>query len=186
MQPNDPNFNTNSESNPNPNPSPNPDSSFDTNFNVAQPVVPAPVQPEQPTQPVAPAQPVMPAQQPIPDYTQPVSPAQSQPVATEDPGKTLSIVGLILAFFVSIAGLIVSIIGRKKSRKAGYSGTIGLIGIIISVISMFFGLLIFIAVMMVAYAGVQEKAIQEQQSAQERAITEQQLNSFEFESGQVR
>ena len=51
--------------------------------------------------------------------------------ATEDPGRTLGIVGLVLAFITSLPGLIVSIIAFRKSKKAGFSNTIAKVGIII-------------------------------------------------------
>ena len=38
----------------------------------------------------------------------------------EDPGKTLGIVGFVLAFVFSIAGIVVSAIAKKRSREAGY------------------------------------------------------------------
>jgi hypothetical protein len=68
----------------------------------------------------------------------------------EDPGKTLGIIGLVLCFVVSIAGLIVSIIAKKKSEAAGFTNNtpakvgvilgwiftiLGLIGIIIYIIA---------------------------------------------------
>ncbi len=189
MQPSDSNFNSN------PSPAPDSSSSFDPSLNTSQPNSSAPFQPadpatpiQQPTsfQPMDPSQPAMPTQQSIPNYSQPVSPFQAQPAVAEDPGKTLSIVGLILAFFVSIAGLIVSIIGRKKSRKAGYSGTIGLIGIIISIITTVFWFLVFLAVMLYAYNGVQKKSLQFKQSAQEQTIYEQRLDGVEMQPGQMR
>jgi len=49
-------------------------------------------------------------------------------------GKTLGIVGLVLAFLFSIAGLIVSIIARGQSKRAGVSNTPATAGIIISII----------------------------------------------------
>ena len=53
-----------------------------------------------------------------------------------DPGKTMGIVGLILSFLgcLSIVGLIVSIVARRKSKKAGFSNGIALAGIIVGAI----------------------------------------------------
>ena len=63
----------------------------------------------------------------------PPAPAYAQPAAT-DPGRTLGIVGFILAFFVSPAGILVSAIGLVKSRKAGRKNGLALAGLILSIV----------------------------------------------------
>lgn len=50
------------------------------------------------------------------------------------PGKTLGIVGLVLAFIVSLAGIVVSAIALRESRAAGYKNPIAEAGLIVSVI----------------------------------------------------
>ncbi|MCW4385855.1 hypothetical protein OH146_08720 [Salinibacterium sp. SYSU T00001] len=64
----------------------------------------------------------------------------------ENPGKTLGIVGFILAFFVNIAGLIVSIIALVKSKKAGHGNGFAIAGIIVSILSIIAGILIIAAI----------------------------------------
>lgn len=64
----------------------------------------------------------------------------------EDPGRMLGIVALILAFFVQIAGLIVGIIARNKSKEAGYQNGFATAAIWISIVLMVLGILIAIAV----------------------------------------
>lgn len=54
----------------------------------------------------------------------------------EDPGKTMGIVGLVLAFFCSLAGLIVSILAYNKSKQAGFKNNIALAGIIVAAVAM--------------------------------------------------
>ena len=49
-------------------------------------------------------------------------------------GKTLGIVGLVLAFVFSPAGLIVSIIARNQSKAAGVQNTPAKVGLVLSVI----------------------------------------------------
>ena len=61
-------------------------------------------------------------------------PASAAPPASD--GKTLGIVGLVLAFLFSLAGLIVSIIARKQSKAAGVSNGPATAGIIISIIGL--------------------------------------------------
>ncbi len=70
--------------------------------------------------------------------TRPYPPAP----APADPGRTLGIVGLILAFFCSLIGLIISIIAYRQSQQAGYKNNIALAGIIVGAVSLVFGLIL--------------------------------------------
>lgn len=56
-------------------------------------------------------------------------------------GKTLGIVGLVLAFVFSLAGLIVSIIANNQSKAAGVQNTPAKIGIILSIIFLVLGVI---------------------------------------------
>lgn len=59
--------------------------------------------------------------------------------------NTMSIVGFVLSFLIPIAGLICSIIARKKCREEGLGGDgLALAGIIISAVSMALSLLAII------------------------------------------
>jgi hypothetical protein len=64
--------------------------------------------------------------------TTPAPVPASAPPASD--GKTLGIVGLVLAFLFSVAGLIVSLIARGQSKRAGVSNGPATAGIIISII----------------------------------------------------
>jgi hypothetical protein len=66
------------------------------------------------------------------------APAAQAPVSD---GKTLGIVGLVLAFLVPLAGLIVSIIASGQSKKAGVPNGPAKAGIILSIIFMVLGLI---------------------------------------------
>ncbi len=58
-----------------------------------------------------------------------------QPAPGQDyPGKTLGIVGLIVAIFASLIGLIISAIALNQSKKAGYKNTPALAGVIVGAI----------------------------------------------------
>ncbi|WP_407318422.1 DUF4190 domain-containing protein [Isoptericola halotolerans] len=63
----------------------------------------------------------------------PPAPAYGQPPA-ENPGKTMGIVGLVLGFLgpLSLVGLILSIVGLRKSKKVGQSNGVAVAGIIVS------------------------------------------------------
>lgn len=84
-----------------------------------------------------------------PNFAQPAAPnAQQAPYGyaapAEDPGKTLGIVGFVLCFVCSIAGLIVSIIAKKKSRAAGFNNTLANVGVILGWIFTILGLIAII------------------------------------------
>lgn len=86
---------------------------------------------------------------PEPSYTPPpaATPAYSAPAAGA-PAKTntLAIVGLILAFVFSLAGLIVSIIARGQIKRTGEGGAgLALAGIIISIVGIVIGAIVIIA-----------------------------------------
>ncbi|MEO6109832.1 MAG: DUF4190 domain-containing protein [Candidatus Saccharimonadales bacterium] len=75
-----------------------------------------------------------------------------------DPGKTLGIVGFILSFVSSLAGLIVSIIALSKSKRAGFTNGLALAGIVIGSVMTVIGIGIFFAITIVSYNGITAKA----------------------------
>lgn len=93
------------------------------------------------------------SQNPENPYGQPVKPAAQQPYGqpaygtpygapAEDPGKTLGIIGLVLCFVFALAGLIVSIIAKKKSEAAGFTdNTPAKVGVILGWIFTILGVL---------------------------------------------
>lgn len=90
-----------------------------------------PVSPESPA-PAAMTDPISPVDAPVvPTMSAPAEPLLP---AETDPGKTLGIVGFILSFFVTVVGLILSIIGLVKSKKAGHKNPFALAGIIIGIV----------------------------------------------------
>jgi len=113
---------------------------------------------QQPTMECAPAPtpvPEHPPQQPMESQpmAQPVAqPMMAQPmgapagIQTVDPGKGMGIASLILAFFAPLIGLILGIIARGKSKKAGHKNGLALAGIIISCISMVISTIVIIIV----------------------------------------
>ncbi len=82
----------------------------------------------------------------------------NSPATQGNPNKTntLAIVGFILSFFVSIAGLICSIIARKQIRETGEGGSgLALAGLIISIASVaisFITVFVYIIVLVAALA----------------------------------
>ncbi len=72
----------------------------------------------------------------------------------EDPGKTLGIVGLVLAIVLPLIGLIVSIIARKKSREAGFDNGLAKAGIIVGIILLVLGIIGTIASVALGIAAV--------------------------------
>lgn len=61
------------------------------------------------------------------------------PPAASDPNRTLTIVGFILSFLCSLAGLIICIIAYNKSKAVGYKNNLALAGIIIAAVFMVVG-----------------------------------------------
>ena len=69
------------------------------------------------------------------------APAPAPGPAPVSDGKTLGIVGLVLAFVFSLAGLIVSIIANNQSKAAGVQNTPAKIGIVLSIIFLILGII---------------------------------------------
>jgi len=99
--------------------------------------------------PVTPPVPPAPAAGPAVPAPPRASDTYAQPAAV-NPGRTLGIVGLILAFFVSPAGIIVSAIGLSKSRKSGNKNGLALAGLILSIV--FFIIAIVVTALLVGAA----------------------------------
>lgn len=111
------------------------------------PAPPVPPVPDAYSTPVAPPAPDAYATPAPPAYAQPAyTPPAYAPPAAADPGRTLGIVGLILAFFVSLAGIIVSAIALSRSKKAGYRNGIALTGLILSIVFFVIGLIVTILI----------------------------------------
>jgi preprotein translocase subunit SecG len=70
------------------------------------------------------------------------APAPSMGPAPVADGKTLGIVGLVLAFVFPLAGLIVSIIAKNQSKAAGVENTPAKIGLILSIVFLILGIII--------------------------------------------
>lgn len=133
---------------------------------------------QQSTPPITP-----PEYRPPSNNTQPVSAPAAAPLTPipgqDDPGKVLGIIGIILAFFVSIVGLVISIISRKRSINAGFSGTLGTVGIVLNSVFTAIGVLVFgffVFVILIAYQSLNEKAKEassrSQQYEQSRTATD--------------
>jgi hypothetical protein len=71
----------------------------------------------------------------LPQSQQPVAPQPSPVSSNDDPGRTLGILSLIFAFILPIIGIIVGIVGLRKSKAAGYKNNVALAGLIISFIT---------------------------------------------------
>ena len=63
------------------------------------------------------------------------------PHTAEDPGKTLGIVGLVLAIVAPLVGVIVSAIAMNTSKKAGYQNKLAKIGLIVGIVLTILGII---------------------------------------------
>ena len=105
-------------------------------------------QTEQPTPPVFNNQPLQTPQQQLPQ----------QPA--HNPGQTLGIVSIILSFVgLSLVGLILGIVSRRKSKEVNSSPTLGTVGIVIGIVFTILGAIIaaLIVISMLAYTGIQDR-----------------------------
>jgi hypothetical protein len=67
-------------------------------------------------------------------------------IGQDDPGKTLGIVSIVLDVLgLALIGAILGYLSKKKSKEAGYDGTLGQIGMIIGLVLVGLGTLVFIA-----------------------------------------
>jgi preprotein translocase subunit SecG len=73
------------------------------------------------------------------------APAPAPGAAPVADGKTLGIVGLVLAFVFPLAGIIVSVIAKNQSKAAGVENTPAKIGLILSIVFLVLGIIILIA-----------------------------------------
>lgn len=77
----------------------------------------------------------------------------SAPAGTDFPGKTLGIIGLVLAVLFNIVGLIVSAVALSTSRKAGYKNVPALAGVIVGALSVVLGVVFAVIGIIAAAAG---------------------------------
>ena len=72
------------------------------------------------------------------------APAPAPGAAPVADGKTLGIVGLVLAFVFPLAGIIVSVSAKNQSKAAGVENTPAKIGLILSIIFLVIGIIVLI------------------------------------------
>lgn len=101
---------------------------------------------------------------PEPLQNQPLAPAPTgvppQAPSGEDPGKGLAIAGVVLAFFFSLLGLILSFVAKKKSKAAGFNNTLATIGIVLNSIFLVLSILatgIILLITLTATSGIQDR-----------------------------
>ena len=86
-----------------------------------------------------------------------MSNAPAQPPA-DYPGKTLGIVGLILAILLPLVGLIISIVAQSQSKKAGYPNGLAkagiIVGAILTALGIIFSIIYFVAIAAALNSGV--------------------------------
>lgn len=70
------------------------------------------------------------------------------------PGKTLGVVGLVVAIFFNVIGLIISAIAFSQSKKAGYKNTPALVGIIVGAVLFALGIIFSILIIAGSIAAV--------------------------------
>lgn len=88
----------------------------------------------------------------------PAAPAPQATTPQAAPGKTLGIVGFILAIVIPLVGLILSIVALVQSKKAHVANGLALAGVIIGAIFTGISIIVFTLITIVAYNGVSTAA----------------------------
>ena len=88
--------------------------------------------------------------------TTPTPAPASQPAPADFPGKTLGIVGLVLAILAAPVGLIISVVANNPSKAAGFPNQLAKIGIIVGAILTALWLLIVIISFIVSAAALSQ------------------------------
>ncbi len=86
---------------------------------------------------------------PVPDpYSAPPPANQysAPPAAQAGDGKTLGVVALVLAFVAQLLGLILGIVARNQSKRAGVTNTPATVAIVLSIVFMVLGLIVAVVI----------------------------------------
>ena len=87
-------------------------------------------------------QPQKPAEQ---HTTQPV-PVPAPVAAAENPGEAMGVAGVVLTYIgIGIAGIILGVLSRNKSRQANMSTTLGTLSLVLGIVSTVFGFIALLA-----------------------------------------
>lgn len=88
-------------------------------------------------------------------YPQGQYPAPGYPAyAPEPPGKTMGIVGFILAFVIAPAGIVVSAMALSESKKVGYPNALGKWGLWLSIVFTSVWVLYVLFVVLAVFGGM--------------------------------
>lgn len=80
------------------------------------------------------------------DYQASTAPSTTAaPLPADYPGKTLGIVGLVLAIVAPVIGIIISAVALNQSKTAGYPNKLAKIGIIVGIVLAVVGIIASIA-----------------------------------------
>jgi hypothetical protein len=74
------------------------------------------------------------------------------PAPADYPGKTLGIVGLVLAILAPVVGIILSAIALSQSKNAGYPNKLAKIGLIVGIVLTALYAILYITVFAVAFS----------------------------------
>lgn len=98
---------------------------------------------DQSAAPVAPPQPV----------SAPPMPQQPYAAPQENPGQLFGILSIVMFFVFPIAGLVLGVLSRNKSKAAGMPSTLGTVGLVMNIIAVVLGVLYVIFVVVLIAAG---------------------------------
>lgn len=96
-----------------------------------------------------------PQNQPAPMAPQQPMPAPQQPYAApqENPGQLFGILSIVFFFVFPIAGIVLGVMSRNKSKAANMPSTLGTIGLVMNIIAVVLGVLWFVLMIILAASG---------------------------------
>ena len=86
------------------------------------------------------------------EATTPTPTPTPAPTADDFPGKTLGIVGLVLAILAPLVGIIVSAVALSQSKKAGFENKLAKIGLIVGIVLTVLYVVLYIVVFAAAFS----------------------------------
>lgn len=92
--------------------------------------------------------------QPYAGYQAPYGYPQGYAYPPEDPGKTLGIVGFVMAFVVPVVGIILSAMGSSRSKAAGFDNQLAKWGLVLSIVFTALGFIVGVVYVVAIIAAI--------------------------------
>ena len=84
----------------------------------------------------------------------PPAPAAPAPAPAASDGKTLGIIALVVAFFISLLGIILGFVAKSQSKKAGVKNTPATVAIVLGFIFLALQLIFFVVLPLAGFGAL--------------------------------